>query len=99
MVLGTCLACSGRHRPHTYVEGCTKSTTSITAELKPPEDSSPLEGNSVGRVVADPLIEDEEVHLGASSSSALGPPGLEPQSGAGLDTMPRELSASTTQQL
>ena len=40
-----------------------------------------------------------EVHLGASSSSALGPPGVEPQSGAGLDTMPRERPAITIQSL
>ena len=97
VVLGTCPAWSGRPCPHTYVEGCNKSTTYTTAELKPPEDSSPLEGNSLDRVLAGPILEDEEVHIGASSSSALGPPGLEPQSGASLDTMPRERPASTIQ--
>ena len=97
VALGTCPACSGRHRPHTYAEGCNKSTTSIAAEPKPSKDSSPVEGASLDRVLVDPLLVDEEVHIGASSSSALGPPGLEPQSGAGLDTMPRERPATTIQ--
>ena len=79
------------------MDGCKKSTTSATAELKPPEDSLPLGGNSLDRVLVDPLLEYEEVHSSASSSSALGLPGLEPQSGAGFDTMPRERPASTTQ--
>ena len=97
VALGTCLACSGRHRPHTYAEGCQKATTSIAAETEPPQDSSPAEGASLDRVFVDPLPLDEEVHIGASSSSNLGPPGLEPQLGAGLDTMPRERPAIETQ--
>ena len=56
--LGTCSACSGRHRPHTYAEGCKKSTTSIAAEPKPSTDSSPVEGASLDRVLADPLLVD-----------------------------------------
>ena len=99
VALGTCPACSGRHRPHTYAEGCNKSTASIAAETKPSKDSSPVEGASLDRVLDNPLLVDEEVHLGASSSSALGPPGLEPQSEAGLDTMPRGRPAITTQSL
>ena len=47
VALSTCPACSGRHRPHTYVEGCKKSTTSITAEPKSSNDSSPMEGASL----------------------------------------------------
>ena len=53
-------------------------------------------GASPDRVLVDPLPVDEEVHIGASSSSSLGPPGLEPQSGASLDTIPREWPAIST---
>ena len=48
-------------------------------------------------MLADPLPVYEEVHPGAPSSSAPAPPGLEPQSGASLDTMPRERPTITTQ--
>ena len=58
-----------------------------------------MEAASPHRVLVDPFLVDEEVSIGASSSSALGPPGLEPQSEAGLDTMPRERAASTIQLL
>ena len=58
-----------------------------------------MDGASLDRDLVDTLLEDEEVRIGAPSPSALGPSGLEPQSGAGLDTMPRERPASTTQPL
>ena len=35
VALGTCPACSGRHRPRTYAEGCNKSTTSIATATNP----------------------------------------------------------------
>ena len=62
MALGTCPACVGRHRPHTYAEGCKKATTSTVAETVPPKDSSSAEGTSLDRVLVDPLIVDDEVH-------------------------------------
>ena len=71
--------------------------TSIAAATKPPKDSSSAEGASLDRVLVDPLPVDEEVHPNASSSSDPRPPGLEPQLGAGLDTMPRERPAIETQ--
>ena len=79
LAFGTCPACAGRHRPHTYAEGCKKSTNSSTAVPKPSEDRFPMERTSLDRVLIDPLLVDEEVRSGASSSSALEPPGLEPQ--------------------
>ena len=97
MALGTCPARAGRNRPHTYAEGCKKATTSRAAETVPPKDSSTAAGTSLDRVLADPLPVDDEVHPGASSSSDPRPPGLEPQLGAGLDTMPRERPAVGTQ--
>ena len=59
----------------------------------PPQDSSSAEGTSLDRVLVDPLLVYEEVHHNASSSADPRPPGLEPQLGAGLDTMPRERPA------
>ena len=81
MALGTCLACAGRHRPHTYAEGCKKAATSTAAETVPPKDSSTAAGTSLDRVLADPLLVDDEVRPGASSSSDPRPPGFEPQLG------------------
>jgi hypothetical protein len=97
MALGTCPACAGRHRPHTYAEGRNKATTSVATETVPPKDSIPAEGTSLDRVLVDPLLVDVVVHPNASSSSDPRPPGLEPQLGAGPDTMPRERPVLGTQ--
>ena len=97
MALGTCPACAGRHRPHTYAEGCNKATTSATADTVLPNNADQTTaGTSPDRVLADPLHVNDEVHLGASSSSDPRPPGLEPQPGRGPDTMPREQPAIET---
>ena len=93
MVLGTCPACAGRHRPHTYAEGCKKAAKLAAAETVPPKDSIPAEGTSLHRVIVDPLLAGDEVHPNASSSSDPRPPSLEQQPGASSDTMPRERSA------
>ena len=50
MALGTCPACAGRHRPHTYAGGCKQATTPKIADTVPPKDSSSAEGTSLGRV-------------------------------------------------
>ena len=97
VVLGTCPACAGRHRPHTYSEGCNKATTSVTAEIGAPKDLARVEGISLDRVLPDSHHEVGENHPTASSSTDPRPPGLEPQLGSGPDTMPRERPALETQ--
>ena len=94
VALGTCPACAGRHRPRTYAEGCKKATTTTTAETVPPTCSSSTEGTSPDRVLADPLPVDDAVRPTAQPFSDPIPPGLEPQLGAGPDTMPRERPAT-----
>ena len=52
------------------------------------------EGASPDRVLSDLPHEDGEIHPAASSSQDPRPPGLEPQLGAGPDSMPRERSTT-----
>ena len=93
MALGTCPACAGRHRPHTYAEGCHKAAAPYSCRDCHQRYSSSAEGTSLDRVLADPLHADDEVRPNASSSSDPRPPGQEPQPGAGPDTMLRERPA------
>ena len=93
IVLGTCPACVGRLRPHTYPEGCKKATTSIVEGTEKQHLLVLVEGASPDRVLHDLHREDGETHLVASSSQDPRPPGLELQPGAGLEPMPRERSS------
>ena len=63
----------------------------------PTHNSPTAVGASPDRVLADSLLVDDVVHPGAPSSSVPRPPGLEPQPGAGSNTMPRERPAAGTQ--
>ena len=95
VALGTCPACAGRHRPHTYSDGCKKATISEADDRKEKHDhQEQAEGASPDRVLHELPRDDGETHPTASSSNDPRPPGLEPQLGADLEPMPRERSST-----
>ena len=78
LALGTCPACAGKHRPHTYAEGCKKATTSAIPSAVRSSDIRAVAGTSPHRVLPDSPPANEEHHPGASSSTDQIPPSLEP---------------------
>ena len=77
IVLGTCPACAGRHRPHTYSDGGKKATSSTEdKETEKQERQELVEGASPDIVFHDLHREDGQTHIVASSSQDPRPPGL-----------------------
>ena len=90
MALGTCPACAGRHRPHTYAEGCKKKKESIASGAVAPPTVPPVPSLSPARVLAGPPLE--------GSSDGPRPPGLEPPLGVSSDdSSPHERSEGNLQ--
>ena len=93
VALGTCPTCAGRHRPHTYLEGCTKAVATQPEGKEKQEPREHGEGVSPDRVLHDLPQDDGETHPTASSSNDPRLPGLEPHPGADLEPLPRGQSS------
>ena len=91
LAFGTCPACVGRHRPHTYKESCRNTTSPLKAGAPSPQEKPTSGTTSPDRVPSSPDLAPKEARPGAVSSNVPRPPSLALPPGAGLDvSAPRE---------
>ena len=98
IVLGTCPACAGRRRPHTYAEGCKNKKGSVVPGASAPAAVPLVPVVYPDRVLAASPPEGDGHHPGATSSDDPRPPGLESPLGVFFDvSAPRERPGESLQ--